>query len=161
MPYYQEIRLVRFAPKRMFDIVADIETYPTYLPWCVGARINARRLEGDTEIQRAELMVGFRAFRERYTSEVTLDRKASTIDAVHVSGPFRHLISRWTFVPQNDGGTEIRFTIDFEFKNPVLRLVAHTAFGEAARRMVQAFEARAETLASADATAGREIGQAR
>jgi coenzyme Q-binding protein COQ10 len=148
MPYYQEIRLVRFGAERMFDIVADIESYPAYLPWCVGARIMSRSGQGESEVQRAELMVGFKAFRERYTSEVTLNRDASTIDAVHVSGPFRHLVSRWTFVPQADGGTEIRFTIDFEFKNPVLRLVAHAAFGDAARRMVQAFETRAETLAA-------------
>lgn len=148
MPFHQEIRTVSYPAELLFDIVADVGRYPEFLPWCVGARVGGQMIEADnTLVEMDELMVGFKAFRERYTSEVRLNRSALTINAAHIRGPFKHLYSKWRFVPV-DGGTEIHFSIDFEFRNPVLRLVANSAFGEAASRMVRAFEGRAALLSA-------------
>jgi coenzyme Q-binding protein COQ10 len=148
MPFHQEIRTVPYQPQVLFDIVADVGRYPEFLPWCVGARVGGQMVEPDgTIVEMDELMVGFKAFRERYTSEVRLNKSALTIEAAHIRGPFRHLYSKWRFVPCQ-GGTEIHFSIDFEFRNPVLRLVANAAFGEAASRMVRAFEGRAAILSA-------------
>ncbi len=147
MPYFNELREVPYDAGLMFDIVADVESYPQFLPWCVGARVGERRQSGpDVIIERDELMVGFKAFRERYTSEVTLDRGQMTITAVHVAGPFKHLNSRWTFVPTAGQMTTVGFTLDFAFGNPVLAYVAERFFSEAARKMIAAFEARAAAL---------------
>jgi len=147
MPYFQELRQVPYGAEQMFGIVADIESYPAFLPWCVGARVLERRAaDSHIQIERAELMVGFKSFRERYTSEVTLDHQQMTIRAIHVSGPFKHLNSQWSFGAQEDGTTQVGFTIDFAFRNPVLGFVADRFFSEAARRMIQAFEARAAVL---------------
>ena len=142
MPTHAEERHSPFTPDQLFDLVADIERYPEFLPWCVAARV--RRREGKTVW--ADLIIGFKMFRERFTSKVTLDRAAHRIDVAYTDGPFRYLNNHWLFKPAPDGGTLIDFYVDFEFRSVVLQKIIGALFGEAVRRMVGAFEHRAEQL---------------
>lgn len=144
MPTHSERRALPYAPRQLYDIVADIERYPEFLPWCMAARI--RRREGD--LIAADLVIGFRMFRERFTSRVTLHPEAPggpRIEAVYADGPFRHLDSRWIFRPEGEG-TEIDFHVDFSLRSALLQHAIESLFEEAVRRMVAAFEARAARL---------------
>ncbi len=140
MPRHSETRTLPHPPERLFDLVADIESYPEFLPWCVGARILTR----SENVITADLMVGFRMLRETFTSEVTLDRPRR-IDVRYTRGPLRYLRNHWIFTPE-DGGTRIDFDIDFEFRSAILRRVMQPLFGEAVNRMVGAFALRANAL---------------
>jgi len=140
MPSHKEERFLPFKPEQLFDLVADIERYPEFLPWCVGARINRR--EGN--VVYADLMVGFKMLREKFTSKVTLMR-ADRIEVEYLDGPFRYLKNQWLFLPKDDGCV-IDFYIDFEFRSRVLRKIMQPLFHEAVRRMVSAFETRARAL---------------
>jgi len=140
MPRHAESRFLPYTPDQMFDLVADVERYPEFLPWCVGLRVRERA----ENVILADLMVGFKMLREKFTSRVTLQRP-SRIDVVYIEGPFRHLENRWTFLPQ-PGGTMVEFFIDFEFRSRMLRVVMEPLFHEAVRRMVSAFETRAAKL---------------
>jgi len=142
MPTHAEQRTLPYAPEQLFDIVADIARYPEFLPWCVACRVTRR--EGD--VIWGDLMVGFKVFREKFTSKVTLD-PPRRIDVEYINGPFRHLTNHWIFVPEDGGrATTIDFYIDFEFHSRLLRAAATPVFNEAVRRMVSAFEARARAL---------------
>lgn len=125
----------------MFDLVADIESYPEFLPWCVGARI--RKRQGNLIV--ADLVIGFKMFRERFTSEVTLNEADCRIDVRYTQGPFKYLNNHWIF-ENHPEGCAIDFYVDFEFKSRLLQRVIQTLFHEAVRRMVAAFEARARAL---------------
>ena len=142
MPRHIERRQLPYATEQLFDLVADIERYPEFLPWCVAARI--RRREGNTIW--ADLIIGFKMFRERFTSRVTADRALHRIDVAYTEGPFRYLNNHWNFKPAPDGGTLIDFYVDFEFRSIVLQKIIGALFGEAVKRMVGAFEHRAEHL---------------
>jgi coenzyme Q-binding protein COQ10 len=142
MPTHAEKRHLPYRPQQLFDLVADIERYPEFLPWCVGARIRSRT---EREIV-ADLMIGFRLIRERFTSRVTLDRERNRIDVTYTEGPFRYLNNHWIFEPDGQGGTLLDFYVDFEFRSIVLQKVIGVFFNEAVRRMVGAFEARAKEL---------------
>lgn len=131
-----------YRPDQLFDLVADVERYPEFLPWCVGARIRSR---DETEIV-ADLMIGFRMIREKFTSKVTLDRANHRIDVAYTEGPFRYLNNHWIFEPDGQGGTRLDFYVDFEFRSMLLQKVIGVVFNEAVRRMVGAFETRAKTL---------------
>ena len=124
----------------MFDIVADVQRYPEFLPWCVGARIIKR----EREAFDAEVLVGFKMIRERYTSRVTLDRP-ETIVVSYTSGPFRHLTNTWRFKPAPEGCT-VDFYIEFEFRSALLQRLIGSLFHEAVRKMVAAFQSRARQL---------------
>lgn len=140
MPSHAERRFLPYSPDRLFALVADIERYPEFLPWCVGARILSRQ----GFLIRADLMVGFRMIRETFTSRVTLT-PPERIDVEYEKGPFRHLTNHWVFHAA-DGGCEVEFYIDFEFRSRLLRAVAEPLFYEAVRRMVSAFESRAAAV---------------
>ena len=142
MPTHAEKRTVPYSPEQMYALVADVETYPEFLPWCVGARIKKR--EGDVFF--ADLMIGYKLIRERFTSRVELHPEERRIDVTYTDGPFKYLNNHWIFVEQGDGGCLIDFYVDFEFKNLVLQRVMGLFFNEAVRRMVQAFEDRAKAL---------------
>jgi len=142
VPTHSERRRLPFAPQQLFDLVADIERYPEFLPWCVACRITQR--EGN--VVWGDLMVGFKLFRETFTSKVTL-LPPSGIDVEYVDGPFRHLVNHWRFQAAEDGNaTDIDFFIEFEFRSRLLQRVATGVFHEAFRRMVRAFEQRAQAL---------------
>ena len=140
MPTHAEKRVLPYTPEQLFALVADVERYPEFLPWCVGARVRERT--ADTVV--ADLIIGFKMFRERFTSRVKLDAPRR-IDVAYTDGPFRYLNNYWTFerVP---GGCRVDFFVDFEFKSRLLQKVIEVLFGEAVRRMVAAFEQRAEKL---------------
>ncbi|MEX2009207.1 MAG: type II toxin-antitoxin system RatA family toxin [Dongiaceae bacterium] len=142
MPIHAEQRVLPYRPEQLFDLVADIERYPEFLPWCVAARI--RRREGD--IVHADLVIGFKMVRERFTSRVALDRPNMRIDVSYAEGPFRYLTNHWIFEPMPGGACRIDFYVDFEFRSVLLRRLIGVLFNEAVRRMVAAFETRARRL---------------
>ena len=142
MPTHAEQRVLPYTPEQMFDLVADIERYPEFLPWCVGARI--RKREADEVV--ADLVIGFKVFRERFTSIVKLDRSGQRIDVAYADGPFRHLNNHWHFAPHGNNHCRIDFFVDFEFRSAVLQKLIGVLFNEAVRRMVAAFEGRANKL---------------
>lgn len=141
MPTHAEKRVVPYGPEQMFDLVADVDRYPEFLPWCTGARV--RKREGDLIV--ADLVIGFRMFRERFTSRVRLNRPERRIDVTYQEGPFRYLNNHWVFEDHPEG-CAIDFYIDFEFRSRILQKMIQTLFHEAVRRMVTAFEARARAL---------------
>jgi coenzyme Q-binding protein COQ10 len=149
MPTHAEKRFLPYSAEAMFDLVADIERYPEFLPWCTGVRVFRR----EPNALYADLMVGFKMVRETFTSKVTLARP-DRIDVEYLRGPFRRLNNHWLFVPK-DGGCEIDFYIDFEFHSRILQKLMGTLFNEAVRRMVGAFETRARDMfGPGDAPAG-------
>ena len=137
MPTHNEKRFLPHTPDQMYDLVMDIEDYPNFLPWCVALRVTGR----DENVVRADMMVGFKMLREKFTSKVTVTPK-ERIDVEYLDGPFRYLENRWLF-HEKDGGCEVDFFIDFEFRSRLLRKVMEPLFHEAVRRMVRAFEIRA------------------
>jgi coenzyme Q-binding protein COQ10 len=145
VPHHSETRELRYSCEQMFAVVADVERYPVFLPWCIGLTVKSREREGDVEILIAEMTVAYHGVRERYTSRVRLDPRANTITAEHIQGPFDHLDNRWRF-EQADRGCRIHFTIDFAFKNWMLSALASVAFETAAKRMTDAFVRRARQL---------------
>jgi coenzyme Q-binding protein COQ10 len=141
MPTHAEQRVLPYSPEQLFDLVADVERYPEFLPWCIGARV--RRREGDLVV--ADLLIGFKMFRERFTSRVALDRP-QRIDVSYEEGPFRYLNNHWIFEPMPDGSCRIDFFVDFEFRSAILQKIIGVLFNEAVRRRVSAFETRARQL---------------
>jgi coenzyme Q-binding protein COQ10 len=140
MPTHAEERVLPYTPEQLFTLVADIERYPEFLPWCVGARIKERR----ANLIVADLIIGFRMFRERFTSRVSLD-PPRRIDVAYTEGPFRYLNNHWTFTSDPEG-CRVGFFVDFEFKSRLLQRLIEVLFSEAVRRMVGAFEKRATDL---------------
>ena len=140
MPSHSERRFLPYPPEEIFALVADIESYPEFLPWCVGARIRQRQ----GQVLVADLRARFGMLRETFTSRVTL-AEPERIDVAYLHGPFRHMTTHWRFEPAS-GGTMIAFGIDCEFRTAVLRGVAGRFFREAAKRMAGAFEDRAHAL---------------
>ena len=137
MPTHHETRFLPQTAEQLFDLVSDVDDYPNFLPWCVALRVTSR---DDNEI-RADMVVGFKMLREKFTSRVTLTPK-ERIDVEYLDGPFRYLENRWLFIDK-DGGCEIDFFIDFEFRSRLRRKIMEPLFHEAVRRMVRAFEKRA------------------
>lgn len=133
LPYTQE---------QMFHLVADVGSYQEFAPWCVASRINRR--ESD-DVFYADLVVGYKMFRERFTSKVVLD-EPSRIHIEYLKGPLKNLKNNWEFRPTPDGGCIIDFSVEFEFGNVALQALANMFFNEVVKRMVGAFEARAKQL---------------
>ena len=141
MTVHAEKRVVRHSPEQLYGLVADVRSYPKFLPWCLAARIRHQ----DEVSLAADLIIGFRMFREKFTSYVDLDAEALEINVRYAEGPFRYLTNKWHFLPHEEG-CEIDFYVDFEFNSRLLQSVIETLFTEAVRRMVQAFETRADAL---------------
>ena len=137
----------------MYAVVADVERYPDFLPWCTALRVKSRTQEGGKEIVLAEMVVGFKAFRERYTSRIVLDPAARTIEVTQSEGVFRHLENDWRFTPEGDH-CRIDFSIAFEFKNRLLGAVAGQTFAHVMTRMSVAFEDRAKVVSEQMALRG-------
>jgi coenzyme Q-binding protein COQ10 len=142
---HTERRVVAYTPMQLFGLVADVPRYPEFLPWCHAGRI--RRREGPN-VQIAELAIGFGPFHEKFASRVGLAPDAPggpRIDTTGIEGPFRRLVSRWTFQP-HPNGCLIDFELEFDFRSILLQQTVRLLFAEAVRRMVTAFEARAKDL---------------
>ncbi|MGE3333561.1 MAG: type II toxin-antitoxin system RatA family toxin [Rhodospirillaceae bacterium] len=141
MPIHREKRVLPYTPEQMFALVADVEKYPEFLPWCVACRI--RKQETPTSFI-ADLQVGFKMVREQFTSRVTLERP-NAITVSYLTGPFEHLTNEWKFKPAPNG-TELDFFLSFEFRSRLLQTLIGVLFEEAVHRMVSAFETRAAKL---------------
>ncbi|UCH73007.1 MAG: type II toxin-antitoxin system RatA family toxin [Rhodospirillales bacterium] len=142
MATHAERRVLPYRPDQMFDLVARVDRYPEFLPWCLGARIRSRQ----ENVIVADLIIGFRGIRERFTSRVLLDRSQMRIDVAYLDGPFRYLNNHWIFNARPNDACEIDFFVDFEFRSRILQRIMGLLFNEAIRRMVSAFEARAADL---------------
>lgn len=127
--------------EQMFDLVADVGRYPEFLPWVVATRIKS----DDESEMIADLLVGFKAIREKFTSRVHKHRP-DHINVHYIDGPLRDLDNSWRFRPLDGGGCEVDFCVDFTFRNPVFEALAGQYFDRAFRRMVEAFEERAQAL---------------
>ena len=141
MPTHAEQRVLPYTPRQLYDLVADVDRYPEFLPWCIGARVKSR--SDDALI--ADLVIGFKMFRERYTSRVHLDEENLVIDVEYLEGPFKRLDNHWKFMTEGEG-CRIDFYVDFEFRSRILQKAIQPLFNEAVKRMVSAFEGRAKDL---------------
>ena len=146
MPRHSETKVLPYRAGQMFDLVADVARYPEFLPWTAAARIRSTRPVPGGEEMLADLVISFKVFRERFGSRVTLLRDDSRILTEYIDGPFKHLKSVWTFRDRPEGGCEVAFEVDFEFKNAMSTGFSGLVFNEAMSRVVRAFEARAEKL---------------
>jgi len=146
MTVHSERRHVPHGADAMFALVADVESYPRFLPWCTDTRILAQDTRDGVTVTTADLIVSFKAFRESFRSQVTADPAARRIDIEYIKGPFRYLNNRWRFEDNGDGTCTIDFFIDFEFKSRILQTLMSSVFELAGRRMVKAFEQRADDL---------------
>lgn len=155
MPTHAEKRHLPYRPEQLYELVAGVDRYPEFLPWCKAARITKR--EGNVFF--ADLVIAFKVFRERFTSKVTLHPKHQ-VDVEYINGPFRYLNNHWKFEPAPDGGCIVDFYVDFEFKSRILQNLIGLLFNEAVHRMVAAFEARADKLYAPVTEAGAAKGQA-
>ena len=129
----------------MYQVVADVEQYPKFLPWVVALRVLSREHVKNRDVLTAEMAVGYGALRETYTSRVILDSSTRTIDVAQTSGPFKQLENHWRFTPLASG-CRIDFSLAYEFRSRILSAVAGAAFGRVYVKMADAFEARAKAL---------------
>ncbi|MEN3971478.1 type II toxin-antitoxin system RatA family toxin [Sphingomicrobium sp. XHP0235] len=141
MPRHSETRQLPYSPEQLFDLVADVERYPEFLPWVSAIRV---RSNSETEMV-ADMVVGFKAFKERFTSKVTKERPHHVV-VDYIEGPLKFLHNDWRFEPDGDGGTKLSFCVDFAFKNRIFEAVAGQMFDRALRRMTDAFIERADAL---------------
>ena len=140
MPQFIEDRIFPYSAKQMYDLVADVNEYPNFLPWCIGARLY--NINDDDFY--ADLIIGFKVFRERFTSHVMLSDNKIKID--YIKGPLEHLHNAWYFEDLDEGGSKLHFEVDFEFRNKIFQKVVGGLFTDAVRRMVTSFELRAEEI---------------
>ena len=146
MPSFRTTQRVRHTAMQMFDLVADVEKYPEFLPLCEGLRIRRRVQSGEgVETLIAEMSVGYKAIHETFTTRVTLDRTQLRILAEYLEGPFSHLENRWTFRSQGNG-CAVDFFITYEFKSFALRMLMGAMFERAFHKFTEAFEARADSI---------------
>lgn len=153
MPSYQTSRRVRHSAVEMFDLVADVESYPQFLPLCLALRVRRREEEQGLSTLIADMEVGYRAIRETFTSRVTCEPAKLEILVEYIDGPFRYLENRWSFRDQDGGGSSlVEFQIAYEFKSRALSLLMGRMFDAAFRKFADAFERRADAVYGANGT---------
>ena len=140
MPRHSETRFLPYSPEQLFDLVADVARYDEFLPWVVAVRVRSSS-EAETV---ADLVVGFNAFKERFTSRVQKQRPGRIV-VEYVEGPLKYLHNEWQF-ERAEGGTKVAFSVDFAFKSRIFEALAGQMFDRALRRMISAFEQRAAAL---------------
>lgn len=145
MTTHSETRPMPYSAKQIYDLVADIGSYPKFLPWVAGARITGVRANKAAKIVDADLIVSFKLFRETFGSCVTLNPDALAIDVEYIDGPFKYLNNHWRF-EDTATGCNVIFHVDFEFKSRLLQATIGVVFNEAMQRIVRAFEERADAL---------------
>ena len=141
MPGIRETRTLPYSVEQMFDLVADVARYPEFLPWVIATRVKS---DSETEMV-ADMLVGFKALREKFTSRVIKDRPGR-LEVIYIDGPMRDLDNVWHFRPLLGGGCALDFCVDFAFKNRMFEMLAGQYFDRAFRKMVAAFETRADEL---------------
>lgn len=147
MPTFSTSRRVRHSAADMFDLVADVERYPEFVPMCSDLKVRERNSTGEgIETVVADMTVSFKLVRETFRSRVTLDRPKRQILVEYLQGPFSHMQNRWTFVPQGENACDVGFFIDYEFRSRVLGMLMGSMFDLAFRRFSVAFEQRADKV---------------
>ncbi len=147
MPTHGEKRVVPYTAQQMYDLVADVKSYPEFLPWNSAARIRSVEEQPDgTKLMLADLVISFKVFRERFGSRVVLNPAQMRIDTEYLDGPFKYMRSYWQFREMDGQQCEVEFFVDFEFKNIVLQRAIGVVFNQAMQRIVKAFEDRARVL---------------
>jgi coenzyme Q-binding protein COQ10 len=156
MPKFSSKRRVYHSASEMFDLVADVERYPEFVPLCSSMKISQRTPKPDgTEIVICDMMVSFKLVREAFTTRVTLDRPNRKILVEYLKGPFSNLENRWTFEPKSDDVCDVGFYLAYEFKSRMLAMLMGTMFDTAFQRFAAAFEKRADTIYGTPRLAGR------
>ncbi len=140
MPRFVEDKNFPYTAQQMYDLVADVAKYPDFLPWCIDTRLY-KQTKNDFY---ADLIIGFKMFRERFTSHVILTENQIEID--YIKGPLSHLHNLWQFKDLAEGGSSIHFEVDFEFKNKLFQKLVGGLFSDAVHKMVMSFEGRAKQL---------------
>ena len=146
MPSFSKLHRVNHSPRQMFDLVADVERYPEFLPLCEALTVRSRREREGRELLVADMTVGYKAIRETFTSQVLLDPEKLQIDVKYLDGPFRRLDNRWRFIPAGEDRCDVDFFIDYEFRSRILGALMGTMFETAFRRFTAAFEERADLI---------------
>jgi coenzyme Q-binding protein COQ10 len=146
MPQFSTKRRVRHAAIDMFDLVADVEKYPLFVPLCSALKVNSRTEKDSVTILVADMTIAYKIIRETFTSRVTLDRSKLKILVEYLNGPFKRMQNRWTFHPVGDDVCDIEFFIDYEFRSRTLAALMGAMFDAAFRRFVLAFEQRADKI---------------
>ncbi|WP_069308404.1 type II toxin-antitoxin system RatA family toxin, partial [Methylobrevis pamukkalensis] len=147
MPQFETKHRVAHTAQEMFDLVADVDRYPEFVPMCESLRVRYRKTTGEgQEVLVADMAVGYKLVRETFTSKVTLDRPAGLILVEYIDGPFRFLQNRWTFRELDETSCEVGFFISYEFKSRTLGALMGAMFDHAFRRFTTAFEARADKI---------------
>src|ERR1700712_1924137 len=147
MPKFSSKRRVQHTALQMFDLVADVERYPEFVPLCKSLKIRQRTAQQDgTEVVVADMTVSFNLLREAFTSRVTLDRQNLKIVVEYLEGPFSNFKTRWSFEPKSDDACEVGFFLSYEFKSRMLALLMGTMFDAAFQRFAAAFEKRADAV---------------
>ena len=147
MPKFSSKRRVRHSAEQMFDLVADVERYPEFVPLCQALKIRQRTLGlNGTEVVIADMTVSFKLVRESFTSRVTLDRANLKIMVEYLKGPFSNLENRWTFEARSETDCDVGFFLSYEFKSRMLAMLMGTMFDTAFQRFAAAFEKRADQV---------------
>jgi coenzyme Q-binding protein COQ10 len=152
MPGIRETRSLPYSAEQMFDLVADVARYPEFLPWVIATRVKS---DSETEMV-ADMLVGFKALREKFTSRV-IKQRPSRLEVIYVDGPMRDLDNVWLFVPRADGGCEIEFCVEFTFRNKMFEMLAGQYFDRAFRKLVAAFETRAIELYGSNSSSAQSV----
>ena len=146
MPEFRTTRRVAHSAAEMFSLVADVERYPEFVPFCERLDVRGRREDGGREVLVVDMTVGYRLVRETFTSKVTLDREALSIRADYLDGPFRTMENSWRFKPLPEGGCEVGFSIKYEFKSRTLAALMGAMFDRVFRTFAASFEKRADQI---------------
>ena len=147
MPKYSTTRHVNHSASDMFDLVADVESYPEFVPLCADMRVRDRREKDDgSVVMVAAMTVAYKLIRQTFTSRATLDRENLKILVEYLDGPFRHMQNRWTFTPKGDDACDVEFFIDYEFASRTFSMMMGAVFDSVFRRMAAAFEKRADEV---------------
>ncbi len=146
MPQFETHRPVPHSPDQMFDLVADVERYPEFLPLCEALVVRSRKERDGKILLIADMTVGYKAIRETFTTQVLLNKAERAIDVKYIDGPFKYLDNRWRFQPSENGGCIIDFFIDYEFKSRILGALMGSMFDRAFRMFTDAFETRANKI---------------
>jgi coenzyme Q-binding protein COQ10 len=147
MPQFTTKRRVRHSAADMFDLVADVEKYPLFVPLCSAIKVKSRAAKGDgMAVMVCDMTVAYKLIRQTYTSRVTLDRPSLKIVVEYLDGPFSRMQNRWIFHPAGEAVCDVEFYIDYEFKSRTLALLMGAMFETAFRKFSAAFEARADAV---------------
>lgn len=154
MPQFTNKRRVRHGAANMFELVADVEKYPEFVPLCQSLRIRSRADKGEgVEVMTASMTVAYKMVRQTFTSRVTLDTPGLKILVEYLDGPFSRMQNRWSFKPTGDDACEVEFFIDYEFKSRTFGLLMGAVFDTVFRKMAAAFEERADKVYGREARA--------